>query len=187
VKATASVGGRDGQRLFTALVLPDDITGRLVEWQRQAFTRVSDVRPVARENLHVTLAFLGRRPTHELDGIVDCLRTAAAAAERPVLAVTRYRETRSVGMLALDDDGGRAAALAEDLHGRLERLGVYEAESRRWLAHVTVLRFRRSPPRLAPPLPDLGRFSPSEAAVYHSVLRPTGAQYEILESVPVGG
>ena len=186
MKAAASVGGRDAHRLFTALVLPADITRGLVEWQRQAFTGVSEVRSVARENLHVTLAFLGHRPARELDGIVDCLRSAAAAAERPVLTVARYRETRSVGMLALDDDGGHAAALAEDLHGRLERLGVYEAERRRWLAHVTVLRFRR-PPRLAPPLPDLGRFSPSEAAVYHSVLRPTGAQYEILESVPVGG
>ncbi|MDQ3875376.1 MAG: RNA 2',3'-cyclic phosphodiesterase [Actinomycetota bacterium] len=186
MKAPASVGGRDGHRLFTALVLPGDTTRRLVEWQRRAFAGVSEVRPVARENLHVTLAFLGHRPAHELDGIVDCLRAAAAAAERPVLMVARYRETRTVGMLALDDDGGRATALAEDLHGRLERLGVYEAERRRWLAHVTVLRYRH-PPRLAPALPDLGRFSPSEAAVYHSVLRPTGAQYEILESVPVGG
>ena len=68
----------------------------------------------------------------------------------------------------------------------LERLGVYEREARRWLPHVTVLRFR-SAPRLRPPLPDLGRVSPSEAALYHSVLRPAGAQYEILQSVPLGG
>src|SRR5215211_4532760 len=57
---------------------------------------------------------------------------------------------------------------------------------RAWLPHVTVLRFRERP-RLRPELPDLGEVSPSEAAVYSSVLRPTGAQYEILESVPLGG
>ena len=89
-------------------------------------------------------------------------------------------------MLVFDDDGGHATALADDVHGRLERLGVYQRERRPWLPHVTVLRFRERP-RLRPELPDLGEVSPSEAAVYSSVLRPTGAQYEILESVPLGG
>ena len=90
-------------------------------------------------------------------------------------------------MVVLDDDGGHATAFAADVHGRLERAGVYEPERRAWLPHVTVLRFRDGPPRLRPPVPDLGRFSPSEAAVYLSVLRPSGAQYEVLESVALGG
>jgi hypothetical protein len=49
-----------------------------------------------------------------------------------------------------------------------------------------VLRFRERP-RLRPALPDLGAVGPSEVALYHSVLRPTGAQYEIRESVALGG
>jgi hypothetical protein len=49
-----------------------------------------------------------------------------------------------------------------------------------------VARFRAQP-RLAPAVPDLGAISPSELALYHSVLRPTGAQYAILESVALGG
>jgi 2'-5' RNA ligase len=154
----------------------------LARWQRRELRG----RIVTPENLHVTLAFLGSRPVGELAAIADELRSAAAVAEPPVLSVRGYRETRSVGMLALDDLDGRAASLADDLHGRLERLGVYRRESRPWLAHLTVLRFRERP-RLRPPLPDLGAVCPSEAAVYHSVLRPRGAQYEILESAALGG
>ena len=97
-----------------------------------------------------------------------------------------YRETRSVGMLTLDDEGGRAEALALDLFGRLERLRVYRREAREWLPHITVMRFRERP-RLRPPLPDVGRFSPSDAAVYLSRLRPSGAQYEVLDSFALGG
>ena len=97
-----------------------------------------------------------------------------------------YRETRSVGMLACDDEGGRAAALASDLQQRLEALGVYEPERRKWLPHVTVARFRERP-RLQPALPALDPFMPSGAAAYLSRLRPGGAQYEVLESVEVGG
>ena len=89
-------------------------------------------------------------------------------------------------MLVFDDEAGRATALAVDLHDRLEALGVYEREQRPWLPHATVVRFRR-PPRLQPPLPDLGEVSPSEAAVYHSLLRRGGAQYVALETVRLGG
>jgi 2'-5' RNA ligase len=89
-------------------------------------------------------------------------------------------------MLVLSDLGGQATRLAEDLQGRLERLGVYEREQRQWLPHLTVVRFRERP-RLQPPLPDFGEVSPSDAAAYHSVLRSSGAQYVVVESFALGG
>ena len=89
-------------------------------------------------------------------------------------------------MLTFDDEGERAGFLAHDLHARLEALGVYERERRKWLPHVTVLRFRERP-RLRPELPALESFAPSDAAAYLSRLRPGGAQYEVLESMALGG
>ena len=171
-------------RLFCALRLPHDWLDGLVAWQQQLDVR--GARRVARENLHVTLAFLGHRPRTDVGGVAEALREAAAETAPPVLHVARYRETRSVGMLVCDDEERRAAALADDLHGRLERLGVYEREARRWLPHVTVLRFRERP-RLRLEPPDLGRVVPSDAAAYLSRLGPSGAQYEVLESVALGG
>jgi 2'-5' RNA ligase len=153
-----------------------------VSWQERELSG----RIVAPGNLHVTLAFLGSRPVADLDPIARELREAAATARRPVLSVRGYRETRSIAMLVLEDRGGHATALATDLHGRLERRGVYRREARPWLPHLTVLRFRERP-RLRPELPDLGEICPSEAAVYHSVLRSGGAQYEVLESAALGG
>jgi RNA 2',3'-cyclic 3'-phosphodiesterase len=186
VEVPASVEGRERLRLFCALRLPDDAVEELSRWQAGAFAGAGGVRVVGREQLHVTLAFLGQRPAAELDAIGAELRAAAAAAEPASLTVTGYRETRSVGMLVCADGGGRAARLAVDLHERLERLGVYERERREWLPHVTVIRFRARP-RLRPPLPELGTIVTSEAAVYMSVLRPSGAQYEVLQSVPLEG
>ena len=185
-KAAASVEGRERIRLFCALRLPPETVQGLVEWQRHAFAAARDVRVLSAKHLHITLAFLGHRPVDEVEPILGELREAAAAAQRPLLSVRRYRETRSVAMLALDDEGGRAQALAGDLQARLERLGVYEPERREWLPHVTVLRFRTRP-RLHPPLPEPAPFSPSDAALYHSVLRSGGAQYEVMESFALGG
>jgi RNA 2',3'-cyclic 3'-phosphodiesterase len=173
-------------RLFCGLRLPDAVLDRLVQWGEREVRERGDVRRVVRDNLHVTLAFLGRRPAAEVPAITGALREAAALASPARFAVSRYRETRSVGMLVLDDEDGRATALAQDLHRRLERLGIYERERRPWLPHLTVVRFRERP-RLAPPLPELGAFGPSDAALYHSVLRSTGAQYEVLETFALGG
>jgi 2'-5' RNA ligase len=182
----ASVEGRERLRLFCALRLPVEAVEKLSRWQAEAFAGAHGVRVLGREQLHVTLAFLGHRPAGELDAIAAELRAAARAGARAALAVTGYRETRSAGMLVCADEGGRAAHVAADLHERLERLGVYERERREWLPHITVIRFRERP-RLRPPLPELGTVVTSEAAVYMSVLRPSGAQYEVLQSVALGG
>jgi RNA 2',3'-cyclic 3'-phosphodiesterase len=182
VNLPASVEGRERLRLFCALRLPDAALGTLAEWQDR---ELRDGRIVPRQHLHITLAFLGHRPTAELPEIAGALRESAAGAGPIVLLPERYRETRSVGMLVLKDLTGAATRLAEDLFGRLEGLGVYEPERRSWLPHVTVLRFRR-PPRLEPSLPGLGEVAPSDAAVYLSQLGPKGAQYFVVESFVLG-
>jgi 2'-5' RNA ligase len=179
----ASVARDERLRLFLALRLPGDVLDEIERWQRE---RLRNVRVVPREHLHVTLAFLGHRPSGELDPIVGALREAAAGAGEIRLTPVRYRETRSVGMLVLDDEGGNAALLARDLHERLERLGVYEHEGRPWLPHLTVARYRERP-RLRPEPPPGRTFVPSDAAAYLSRLQPRGAVYEVLESVALGG
>ena len=179
----ASVGDSERARLFCGLRLPDRALDTLSEWQA---VHIQQGRPVPRAHLHVTLAFLGHRPVEELESSLVALREAAAAAGPIRLVPERYRETRSVGMLVLNDLDGQATRLAEDLQGRLEALGVYKREARPWLAHLTVVRFRERP-RLQPPLPDLGEVSPSDAAAYHSVLRSSGAQYVVVESFALGG
>ena len=186
MSAAASFEGDERIRLFCALRLPKPTLDGLVAWQRETLGGLPSVRPVPREHLHVTLAFLGHRPAGELEAILGALRGVAARAERPRLAIRGYRETRSVGMLSCDDEGGRAAALADGLQARLVALGVYERERRRWLPHVTVVRFRERP-RLKPAPPALEPFVPSDAAAFLSRLRPGGAQYEVLETMEVGG
>jgi RNA 2',3'-cyclic 3'-phosphodiesterase len=180
------VSGHERLRLFVALLLPGKTVALLSDWQKRELTSAREVRVVPRENLHVTVAFLGGTPASKLEGIAATVRTCAQESEPAVFEPLRYRETRSVGMIVLGDEEGRATRLAERVFGALEGLGAYEREAREWLPHVTVLRFRNRP-RLAPPLPELGRVVSSEMAVMISRLRPSGAQYEVLESVPLGG
>ena len=173
-------------RLFCALLLPPPAVDALVAWQTAELApRGEKVRAVSPENLHVTLAFLGATPSGRAGEVVAALREVCAGRERPLFAVERYRETRSVAMIVLTDAGGRGESVAEALFDALEGRGLYQREERRWLPHVTVARFRDRP-RLGPSLPEL-EVAPSDAAVMISHLRPGGAQYEIFESVSLGG
>jgi RNA 2',3'-cyclic 3'-phosphodiesterase len=174
-------------RLFLALRLPAGVLDGLERWSEAELRpgERASLRRVPREHLHVTLAFLGARPARELPAIVGALRAVAAEAGVFELEATRYRETRSVGMIVLSDPSGGAARLAAGLHDRLERLRVYRREAREWLPHVTVVRFRERP-RLRRAAPEIGPFAPSDAAAFLSRLHPAGARYEVLAAVPLG-
>ena len=176
MSADDTVEGDDRLRLFLALELPASVVEGLVAWGKRYLV---DGRPVS--SFHVTLAFLGSRPREALEPIRRILREEAAVTEPFRLEPVRYRETRSVGMLVLADPSGRATLFADRLQRRLEDAGVYQRETRPWLPHVTVLRFRERP-RMSPPLPEIGPFAPSGAAALLSRLQPSGAQYVVLES-----
>ncbi len=181
MSSDASVGADGTLRLFLALDLPDDVRDELATWAAAALPAL---RRVERERLHVTLAFLGRRPAGDADAVVALLRECATGAGPVPLSVARWRETRSVGMLVLEDPTGAAGRLAAALHTRLEAAGLYRPEQRPWLPHVTVARFAERP-RLRPTLPRMGTFVPSDVAAYVSRLHPTGARYEVLARVPL--
>jgi 2'-5' RNA ligase len=180
----ASVGGGERIRLFCALDLPDEARTELSTWADEKLGGRGRVVPAG--NLHVTVAFLGHRPASEVPAILGELRAASAAGRPAELRPLRYRETRSVGMIVLEDTGGAARAFANDLQGRLERLGVYRRESRPWLPHVTVL---RRPDRGGDRLEGTNTCSIHvvRSALYRSVLAPGGARYDALETAALGG
>ncbi len=182
----ASVESDDHLRLFFGLPLPVPYAEALAAWATSSLRGARGVRVLPPEQLHVTLAFLGGRSAAELPALRAALAEAAGGTERPVLTPRRYRETQRVGMIVFDDAGGRASALQARLAVLLERLGAYSPERRAWLPHATVARFGDRP-GLRTPLPELGAVSPSEAALYHSVLRPGGAQYQIVDAAALGG
>jgi 2'-5' RNA ligase len=174
----ASVGDDERLRLFLALRLPGEWIDVVAAWQAETFAG-RRVRVVPRAHLHLTLVFLGSRPAGEVPAIVERLHAAAAAAAPVRLRPDRYRETRIAAMLTFEDLGGAGGALADAL-GR--------DEERRWLPHVTVARYRRRP-RLQEEFPATLRthvLVPSDAAAYLSKLRPSGAEYEVLASAPLG-
>ena len=179
------MAGDERIRLFCALQLPDDAIEWVAAWQQREL-QAGAGRLVPRANLHVTLAFLGHRPAGEVEAIARELRAATAASAPLELRLARYRETRSVGMIVLDDPSGGATALAADLQSGLERLGVFRRERRPWLPHVTVVRARTGEGH-RPTLANTCSIHVVRSALYRSSLEAGGARYDALETAALGG
>ena len=188
------MAGGERIRLFCAFQLPPASVAELVAWQHEQLLQPTQFQPssgaggrlVPPGNLHVTLAFLGSRPAAEVPAISESLVEAAGVCDEVRLRPVEYRETASVGMIVYADENGAGGRVRADLVERLEALGAYRREARPWLPHITVRRCKERE-GLARPVTNIRSISVVRAALYASALRPAGAQYDVLETVPLGG
>lgn len=153
-----------------------------------------DLAWVARDNLHLTLTFLGGVETGRLDTLAEALSTAVA--RRPVFDLTVRglgafpSRTRPRVLWAGVDAGADAlATLAAGIDDAVESLG-FAREARPFSAHVTLGRVRepRPNPRLAEALTlddVFGRQRVIRVSLMRSELSPRGARYTELAAVPL--
>jgi RNA 2',3'-cyclic 3'-phosphodiesterase len=183
-----SSGDPDHLRLFVALELPPAARAALVAF-RDEVADPAIWRPVATEALHLTLAFLGRRPATDVALIEPLLRAAAGAAPRLALdgAVLLPPRRARVLCAALDDLDGTLAELQARVSDGLAAAGVYVPEKRPFRAHATVarLRPRARAPRAVSESPEPLEFTGGPLTLFESRLHPHGARYEPLVRVPL--
>jgi len=173
--------------MFVALDLPEDARARLADWRDQLVAGRDDLRPVAPEALHVTLAFLGWQDESAAEAISAVAFGAGAEIAAPVLRARAVRPLppRNPRLFALDlhDEAGRASALQGALSDTLAARRWYRPETRPFWPHVTLARVKRGERRAAglggPPAPG-DPFRAGRLTLYRSTLRPQGALYEPL-------
>ncbi len=212
-EATAGPEGRVARmRLFVALDLPARVREALIGWQRSVLAEQPALRGVKAAGMHVTLCFLGSRPTSALPAIeAACLQApacldgsaclqapagpdgdAGGGPRAPALALgdalwlpARRPRVLSVSLQDLDD--GLAHLQASLAHGLANACG-YEPEQREFRPHVTIARVRgRARFALEPvsPPPALA-FDAGRISLYRSHLEAAGPRYERLLTVELG-
>jgi 2'-5' RNA ligase len=180
--------------MFVALDLPEDARAAIAAWRDELLSGRPELRAVAVEALHVTLAFLGWQDEAAAGEIAAASFAAAGGIEAPVLRPVAIKSVppRRPRLFALDleDEDGRATALQAAVAAALEAGGFYRPEKRPFWPHITLARGDGSR-GLAPPDPrgdwrgggspvGLAPFRADPLTLYRSTLRPQGALYEPL-------
>jgi RNA 2',3'-cyclic 3'-phosphodiesterase len=173
-------------RLFVALELPEAARAALAAF-RDAAADPDVWRPVRDEALHLTLAFLGRRPAGDVAIVSSILHEAGEAAPRLELAGSLLLPPRRARVLcaSLEDPDGTLADLQARVSDELTAAGLYTPEKRPFRAHATVarLRPRARPPRTVDAAPEPLEFAGGPLTLFESRLHPHGARYEPLVRV----
>jgi 2'-5' RNA ligase len=174
-------------RLFVALPIPDTVAQGMFLVQ----SGIPGARWQTREQLHLTLRFIGEVDGREANDIDDAL--SAISSPRFTLAlkgVGEFGGKKPHAVWAGVDDPQAIAHLNRKVEAALQRIGI-KADERKFTPHVTLARLR------APPLGKVmdwladhalyasSPFVATEFALYSSVLTPNGSVYRVERSYPL--
>lgn len=153
------------------------------------------VRPVAAENLHVTLKFLGDTPVSAVPAISAAVSAAAsgkAGFEAHLLGLGAFPHPGRPSVVWVGLTGAETLIdIAAQLKKPLKQLG-FAPEPRPFAPHLTVARVRsRPPPELqellaARAAADFGTALIRRVELMRSELRPEGSKYTVLHAVALG-
>jgi 2'-5' RNA ligase len=180
-------------RLFAAVDIPkrarDEIERAIAPWRE----RLPSARWVRPENWHVTVKFMGRTYTTQVDRVHEACGAAASRirkfrVELEGLGVFPRPTKARVFWVGLEDEGG-LTALAAALDRELER--EFPPEKRAFTPHLTVARLNPPGPvdadELARTEVEASSFGVGELVLFRSHLSPKGARYEPLARFPLRG
>lgn len=174
------------RRIFIAINLPDGIKKKLVDWQRKWINLDTKyINWVRKENLHITLIFIGYVTDDETYEI--CKMTKEVAKKHQPFFINLKRIT--IGppgttprmFWAEGEESQELANLQNDLENG--------SNTRVFKPHITLARFKNQIARDLPEINDNFAYSiPVETIeVMQSNLKRTGPEYTILESINLEG
>ena len=136
-------------RLFFAVPLAEELRDRAVELQRELSRSARDARVkwVERENLHLTLKFVGDTPAGRLDELIAIARQVAGEAKSCELHYRGVGFFAGRGLprtiwLGLAHEAPELTALAKALDEALARAGLAEGARRPFRGHLTLGRVK---------------------------------------------
>ena len=172
-------------RLFVAGDLPEETRRAVETWQRRALEGHEGLR--LNRALHITLAFLGTVAAARVPELTEALsqvgvRPCHVAVTAPVFLPVRG--AKRVVALPLVERDGELARLQAGVSAALAGTGVFEAEGRPWLPHLTVARFRRPGQPFSLQNVNIPEFCVVRAVLYSSLLERAGAVHTPLAEFP---
>ena len=169
---------RDGRRVFFAL-WPDDTTRSALRFATQRAVQASGGRPIAKGNLHLTVAFLGELSAQGLAVARAVPPIQVGGFEITLDAVGVWPESKILWLAPLAPPpalGELEARLWDELAER-----GFRAEERIYRPHVTLARRARAIEEVVEPV----RWPVRELALVQSLPYGKTAHYEVLETWPL--
>jgi 2'-5' RNA ligase len=182
-------------RLFVGVELSDQVRLLLEHLSKQMSEHVDDAKWIPRENMHITVKFLGDTPDAKIEAIKTVLYEVAERFRRFSITLDKpgcfpKPEKANVLWVGLRFGASELEALAKEVDASLSKLG-YDTEKRAFRPHITVARIK-TPANVCQLFDNLDYsaikgsvVNISALTLFKSVLSPKGAKYEVISRVPL--
>ena len=183
-------------RAFIAVDLDDPVVEKICNTIGVLKSRITEIRWLKKENLHLTLKFLGNIAEPQVESIVAAIGQplrlfAPCTISAKGLGV--FPDFRRPKILWVGLSGGPLADLAAKIESALAPLG-FVPENRVFTPHLTIGRWRegsRPAKNLRQEIASWNDFEFGACAVrqivlFQSVLKPEGASYRELRTIQLG-
>ncbi|MFA4641325.1 RNA 2',3'-cyclic phosphodiesterase [Pyrococcus kukulkanii] len=176
-------------RAFIAIDVSEEVRDAIVKAQDFIGTKEAKIKFVERENLHITLKFLGEITQEQAEEIKRVLAEIAKRHKKHevrVKGIGVFPNPNYVRVIwaGVENDEG-IKAIAQDIEGELSKLGF--KKDKEFVAHVTIgrVKFVKDKLGLAMKLKELanedfGTFRVEAIELKKSTLTPKGPIYETL-------
>jgi len=177
-------------RSFLATPIPEALATALLEAAEASRKYLPPLRVTARDNLHLTLVFLGNLTVEQLDNtviprvtdIVD-QATPGRVLFRQVVGFPSKEQPRH---LVLEGTGSRSAEILQDsLRQDLQEL-TGNQERRAWRPHITLGRFKKNTAPEITPIPWQAELPIGEVCLYESQTTIHGPVYRVRQRWSLG-
>jgi 2'-5' RNA ligase len=185
-------------RVFIAINFPEDIKDKLFDFAKK-YPQLP-ARWVGRENIHITLSFLGNLDDNQLLDTIRIAQTLISQHSSFLARVNKicYGPPKKFPprmIWAMIEENKTLSALQSDLENNLFGLPSYKykiKENRAFHPHVTLARIKSFEFRRLGAGPEINEeidlnFEVQSVEIMESQLKRTGAEYTILESIILGG
>ncbi|MDD5447984.1 MAG: RNA 2',3'-cyclic phosphodiesterase [Actinomycetota bacterium] len=187
------MAGEAKKRLFIGIPLSADIRAYAERVIGSLQGKLSDIRWVPAQNLHVTIKFLGLCEDSKVGEIIEVMKAAGVylplrlevggVGAFPSLAYAR------VIWMSVKDCSGEIEKMYRVIDKGVGRLGI-PREKRKYHPHITIGRARGKhacvPENVVKEYPDRKVLNADEVVLFESKLSREGAKYTVIESISSG-
>ena len=183
-------------RAFIAVDLDDPVIEKVCNVVEILKPRITGIRWLRKENLHLTLKFLGNIAESQVEPITAALRHPLGLFSPCTISAKGlgvFPDFRRPKILWVGLTGDQLVHLAAEIESALMPLG-FTPENRAFTPHLTIGRWRegsRPAKNLRQEIDSLNDFEFGACAVrqivlFQSVLKPEGASYSELRTIQLG-
>jgi len=183
-------------RAFIAVDLDDPVIEKVCNVVAILKSRITEIRWLRKENLHLTLKFLGNIAESQVEPITAALRHPLGLFSPCTISAKGlgvFPDFRRPKILWVGLTGDQLVQLAAEIESALMPIG-FTPENRAFTPHLTIGRWRegsRPTKNLRQEIDSLNDFEFGACAVrqivlFQSVLKPEGASYSELRTIQLG-